>query len=156
MKTYTVTFVDNKCGRGNRAFPFEVKVREVSEVPEAVLRKARTYLASKGVDYAAQYAEDGSGASGEIYAGFNTVGVWNAVLNPPVRARRDTVKRRPRVGDHVRLIGSPERVFRVEAKWVRAGRLELRVRTARTEQPYQFWADQVETLSAAFMADWSL
>lgn len=80
MRTYTVTFKDNKCGRGNRALPFEVKVREVSEVPEAVFRKARTFLASTGVDYAAQYAEDGSSASGEIYAGFHTVGKWSAVV----------------------------------------------------------------------------
>jgi hypothetical protein len=72
--------------------------------------------------------------------------------------KKETVQRRPRVGDYVRLIESPDRVFRADRLIHDAdGRLEwVCVEDAASGLEDVFRADQVETLSAAFMADWSL
>jgi hypothetical protein len=72
--------------------------------------------------------------------------------------RRDTVKRRARVGDYVRTIDAQQRIYLVDEVFVEPnGRAYLfGVTDAETGLTNAFDPREVETLSAAFMADWSL
>lgn len=97
MNTYRVTFVDNKCGRGNQAEPFEVKARDVHEAAHLIFIRARRWLASRGADYDYDFKDSptdtGPALHGFVYAGDRPVGEFSAeVVQPePVPLPRPTL-----------------------------------------------------------------
>lgn len=74
MTTFTVKFYDNKIGRGNRATPLTgVPANELSN---RILKYARRFLLSSGVDVEMWPA--GDGYEGHITAGWQIVGSFTA------------------------------------------------------------------------------
>jgi hypothetical protein len=87
VKTYRITFVDNKCGRGNQAEPFEVRARDVHEAAHEVHKRARRWLASRSTDSDYDWPDNpddkGPALHGFMYAGDRPVGEFSGEVVEP-------------------------------------------------------------------------